>query len=37
MACTVAVEQVISEHYNDQIRTLIDKGYPEDNLKEVWR
>jgi 3-demethoxyubiquinol 3-hydroxylase len=35
MACTVAVEEVISEHYNDQIRTLLEKGYPEDELKEV--
>lgn len=24
MACTVAVESVISEHYNDQIRQLMD-------------
>ena len=22
MACTVAVEEVISDHYNDQLRTL---------------
>lgn len=37
MACTVAVETVISEHYNDQIRTLLEKGYPEEELKEVMR
>lgn len=24
MACTVAVEEVIAEHYNDQVRTLLD-------------
>ncbi|XP_044751198.1 5-demethoxyubiquinone hydroxylase, mitochondrial [Coccinella septempunctata] len=29
MACTVAVETVIVEHYNDQIRTLLDN--PETN------
>jgi demethoxyubiquinone hydroxylase (CLK1/Coq7/Cat5 family) len=27
MACTVAVETAISAHYNDQIRTLLAKGY----------
>ena len=27
MACTVAVETSISAHYNDQIRTLLSKGY----------
>lgn len=25
MACTVAVEESISEHYNNQIRTLIEE------------
>lgn len=30
MACTVAVESVIVEHYNDQLRTLMD----DPNLKE---
>lgn len=29
MACTVAVETVIVEHYNDQLRTLIND--PESN------
>lgn len=27
MACTVAVETAISGHYNDQIRTLLDKNH----------
>lgn len=27
MACTVAVETVIGDHYNDQIRTLLARGY----------
>lgn len=27
MACTVAVETVIGDHYNDQIRTLLAGGY----------
>ena len=27
MACTVAVETVIGDHYNDQIRTLLASGY----------
>ena len=35
MACTVAVEEVIGEHYNDQIRLLLDKGYTDVELKEV--
>ena len=35
MACTVAVETVIGEHYNDQIRSLLDKGYREDELIAV--
>jgi len=26
MACTVAVENVIGEHYNDQVRTLLAQG-----------
>lgn len=29
MACTAAVETVITEHYNDQIRQLMDN--PEEN------
>jgi len=36
MACTVAVETVIGEHYNDQIRELLQHGYREDELLEVW-
>ncbi len=35
MACTVAVEEVISEHYNDQIRMLLENGYTDEELKEV--
>ncbi len=39
MALTVAVEDVISEHYNSQLRTMNDLGYtelPEDKaLKKV--
>ena len=35
MACTVAVEEVIGEHYNDQIRLLLDQGYTDVELKEV--
>lgn len=37
MACTVAVEEAIGEHYNDQVRTLLAEGYPEDQLKEVFK
>jgi ubiquinone biosynthesis monooxygenase Coq7 len=38
MACTVAVEEVITAHYNDQLRTLNQPGFeaPEDQkLKAV--
>lgn len=35
MACTVAVETVIGDHYNDQIRSLLEKGYREDELIAV--
>ena len=36
MACTVAVEEVIGEHYNNQLRQLMEKN-PEDltELKEI--
>lgn len=27
MACTVAVEEVIMDHYNDQLRVLREEGY----------
>ena len=37
MACTVAVEKVISEHYNDQIRMLLEKNYSDDELKAVLK
>lgn len=35
MALTVAVEEVIGEHYNDQLRTLNERGYniDEDDKK----
>eukprot|EP01127_Copromyxa_protea_P018286 TRINITY_DN5715_c0_g2_i2.p1 TRINITY_DN5715_c0_g2~~TRINITY_DN5715_c0_g2_i2.p1 ORF type:complete len:132 (+),score=25.65 TRINITY_DN5715_c0_g2_i2:196-591(+) len=37
MACTEAVEDVISEHYNDQLRDLMEK-YPEDaELRDIIR
>lgn len=32
MACTVAVETTIGGHYNDQIRTLLERGYDEEEL-----
>uniref|UniRef100_A0A7S2ZL53 5-demethoxyubiquinone hydroxylase, mitochondrial n=2 Tax=Rhodosorus marinus TaxID=101924 RepID=A0A7S2ZL53_9RHOD len=36
MACTVAVEEVIAEHYNDQIRQLHEKGFEkEEPLREM--
>eukprot|EP00741_Cyanophora_paradoxa_P002865 tig00000640_g2781.t1 len=39
MACTVAVEEVISEHYNDQVRTLTtNSAFREDEaLKTMFR
>lgn len=36
MACTVAVEEVIAEHYNDQVRTLLD-WENESELRAVFR
>ncbi|XP_046388946.1 5-demethoxyubiquinone hydroxylase, mitochondrial [Ischnura elegans] len=35
MACTVAVESVIVEHYNDQLRTLAAESNPDTALMEV--
>jgi 3-demethoxyubiquinol 3-hydroxylase len=32
MACTVAVEEVIGGHYNDQIRELLERGWDEEEL-----
>ena len=32
MACTVAVEEVIGGHYNDQIRELLEQGWDEEEL-----
>lgn len=36
MACTVAVEEVIAEHYNDQVRTLLD-WEDESELRAIFR
>ncbi len=35
MACTVAVETEISQHYNDQLRELIEKAPEEVELRDV--
>jgi ubiquinone biosynthesis monooxygenase Coq7 len=35
MACTVAVEETIIEHYNNQLRELNEPGWKEDRLKQV--
>lgn len=35
MACTVAVETVIGQHYNDQIRTLLAEDKNEAELLAV--
>lgn len=37
MACTVAVETVIGEHYNDQIRELLSRGYDEEELLAILK
>lgn len=37
MACTVAVETVIGDHYNDQIRTLLATGYREAELAAILK
>ncbi len=38
MACTVAVEEVIAEHYNEQVKTLLGEEYKdEDELRETFR
>lgn len=38
MACTVAVEEVIAEHYNDQVRVLLGEGWEEEGeLRELFR
>jgi 3-demethoxyubiquinol 3-hydroxylase len=38
MACTVAVEEVIAEHYNDQVRMLLQKGWEEEEeLRATFR
>lgn len=36
MACTVAVEEVIAQHYNDQVRTLLD-WKDEEQLRAMFR
>jgi demethoxyubiquinone hydroxylase (CLK1/Coq7/Cat5 family) len=35
MACTVAVEEVITEHYNDQLREVIEKAPEDAKLRQV--
>jgi len=35
MACTVAVEEVITEHYDNQLRLLHEKYRDEAQLREV--
>lgn len=38
MACTVAVEEVIAEHYGDQVAVLGEKGWEgEGELREMFR
>jgi len=38
MACTVAVEEVISEHYNDQVRVLLGPEWKEEeHLRKKFR
>lgn len=38
MACTVAVEEVIAEHYNDQVRVLLGDGWEkEEELRVMFR
>ena len=37
MACTAAVETEIGEHYNDQLRTLIESEIDEPELRDVIR
>lgn len=38
MACTVAVEEVIAEHYNDQVRILLGEGWEdEEELRKIFR
>jgi len=37
MACTEAVEEVISDHYNDQLREYIEKNPDDIELREVIR
>lgn len=36
MACTVAVEEVIAQHYNDQVRTLLE-WEDEEELRKMFR
>jgi ubiquinone biosynthesis monooxygenase Coq7 len=37
MACTVAVEEVIGGHYNDQIRDILQQGWDEEELLAVLK
>lgn len=36
MACTVAVEEVIAQHYNDQVRSLL-QWEDEEELRQMFR
>lgn len=37
MACTVAVEEVITEHYNDQLRQLAARRENDEELRTIIR
>lgn len=38
MACTVAVEEVIADHYNDQVRQLLETGFEDEGeLRSTFR
>lgn len=38
MACTVAVEEVIAEHYNEQVRQLLEQGWEDEGeLRDMFR
>ena len=35
MACTIAVEELIGQHYNDQIKALFEAGIDDADAKEL--
>ncbi|KAI6197056.1 5-demethoxyubiquinone hydroxylase, mitochondrial [Aphelenchoides besseyi] len=37
MACTIAVEELIGKHYNEQIRKLIELGTDDEDSRELLR